>query len=232
GRLVQLPEPSRLPSRKEVAVIRGWADSLALPPACHDVKLHNRLAPRAGPARAVFEAVERARIEALGANRMPGMASNLTARIEDQYGHGRYAEITERSDAPIEDALALMVRERLTGAPPPATAKAMVELWRPFIEDRAGRALARMGKLEENQGTFGRQLRDLLKTLDLTDELADGEREEGEGEEQDPADGEQSAEENAQGQDSDEASEDQRGEGEDGETSESADDADADQFDA
>ena len=232
GKLVQLPEPSRVPSRQEVAVIRGWADSLALTAACHDVKLHARLAPKAGPARAVFEAVERARIEALGANRMPGMASNLTARIEDQYGHGRYAEITERSDAPIEDALALMVRERLTGAPPPTTAKAMVELWRPFIEDRAGRALARMEKLAENQETFGRQLRDLLKTLDLTDELADGEREEGEGEEQDPADGEQSAEENAQGQDSDEASEDQRGEGEDGETSESADDADADQFDA
>ncbi|HSR80524.1 MAG TPA: cobaltochelatase subunit CobT, partial [Hyphomicrobiaceae bacterium] len=132
GKLVQLPEPSRVPSRKEVAVIRGWADSLALTAACHDVKLHNRLAPRAGPARAVFEAVERARIEALGANRMPGMASNLTARIEDQYGHGRYAEITERADAPLEDALALMVRERLTGSGPPDSAKAMVDLWRPW----------------------------------------------------------------------------------------------------
>src|SRR5581483_4372711 len=70
----------------EVPVIRGSADSLALTAACHDVKLHARLAPKAGPARAVFETVERARIEALGANRMPGMASNLTARVEDQYG--------------------------------------------------------------------------------------------------------------------------------------------------
>ena len=52
----------------------------------------------------MFEAVERARVEALGANRMPGMAANLTARVEDQYGHGRYAEITERADAPLEDA--------------------------------------------------------------------------------------------------------------------------------
>src|SRR5262247_4586404 len=83
GKSVQLPEPSRVPSAREVAVIRGWADSLALTAACHDPKLHSRLAPRAGPAKAVFEAVERARIEALGANRMPGMAANLAARVED-----------------------------------------------------------------------------------------------------------------------------------------------------
>jgi cobaltochelatase CobT len=233
GKLVQLPEPSRVPSLREVAVIRGWADSLALTAACHDVKLHARLAPKAGPARAVFEAVERARIEALGANRMPGMAANLTARVEDQYGHGRYAEITERADAPLEDALSLIVRERLTGSAPPETAKAMVDLWRPWIEERAGRTLARMDKLSENQETFGRQLRDLLKVLDLSDELSEGEREEGEDDEQDPESGEQNAEDSAEGQDSqDQASEDQRGEGEEGETSESAQDADADQFDA
>jgi cobaltochelatase CobT len=233
GKLVQLPEPSRLPSRKEVAVIRGWADSLALTAACHDVKLHNRLAPRAGPARAVFEAVERARVEALGANRMPGMASNLTARIEDQYGHGRYAEITERADAPLEDALALMVRERLTGSGPPDSAKAMVDLWRPWIEERAGRTLAKLDKLADDQATFGRQLRDLLRVLDLSDELSEGEREEGEDDEQDPESGDQNAEETSEGQDGqDQASDEQRGEGEEGETSETAQDADADQFEA
>jgi cobaltochelatase CobT len=232
GKLVQLPEPSRVPSRQEVAVIRGWADSLALTAACHDVKLHARLAPKAGPARAVFEAVERARIEALGANRMPGMAANLTARVEDQYGHGRYAEITERADAPLEDALALLVRERLTGASPPETARAMVELWRPFIEDRAARALARMPGLVEDQENFGRQLRDLLRTLDLSDELADGEREEGGDDEQDPAEGGDSAEQSSEGEDGEESSEEQRGEGEDGEPTEATDDADADRFDA
>ena len=181
----------------------------------------------------MFEAVERARVEALGANRMPGMAANLSARVEDQYGHGRYAEITERADAPLEDALSLIVRERLTGAAPPETAKAMVDLWRPWIEERAGRTLARMDKVSENQETFGRQLRDLLKVLDLSDELSEGEREEGEDDEQDPESGEQNAEDNAEGQDSqDQASEDQRGEGEEGETSETSQDADADQFDA
>ena len=170
GKTVQLPEPSRVPSAKEIAVIRGWADSLALTAACHDAKLHSRLAPRSGPAKAVFEAVERARIEALGANRMPGMAANLTARVEDQYGHGRYAEITDRADAPLEDALALIVREQLTGAAPPKTAKAMVDLWRPWIEERAGRTLSQLTQLAEDQAAFGQVMRDVLKTLDLSDE--------------------------------------------------------------
>jgi cobaltochelatase CobT len=233
GKLVQLPEPSRVPSAKEVAVVRGWADSLALTAACHDPRLHARLAPKSGPARAIFEAVERARIEALGANRMAGMAANLSARVEDQYGHGRYAEITERADAPLEDALSLLVRERLTGAAPPETAKAMVDLWRPWIEERAGRTLSKLDKLAEDQATFGRSLRDLLKSLNVSEELSDGEREEGEDDEQDPENGEQESQENSEGQEpQDQDSEDQRGEGEEGETTDQAQDADADQFDA
>jgi cobaltochelatase CobT len=233
GKLVQLPEPSRAPSAKEIAVVRGWADSLALTAACHDPKLHARLAPKSGPARAVFEAVERARIEALGANRMPGMAANLTARVEDQYGHGRYAEITERADAPLEDALSLIVRERLTGAAPPDTARAMVDLWRPWIDERAGRTLSKLDKLAEDQATFGRSLRDLLKSLNVSEELSDGEREEGEDDEQDPESGEQDSKDNSEGQEpQDQDSDDQRGEGEEGETTDQAQDADADQFDA
>ena len=233
GKLVQLPEPSRAPSAKEIAVVRGWADSLALTAACHDPKLHARLAPKSGPARAVFEAVERARVEALGANRMSGMAANLTARVEDQYGHGRYAEITERADAPLEDALSLIVRERLTGASPPDTAKAMVDLWRPWIEERAGRTLSKLDKLAEDQATFGRSLRDLLKSLNVSEELSDGEREEGEDDEQDPENGEQESKDTSEGQEpQDQDSEDQRGEGEEGETTDQAQDAEADQFDA
>jgi cobaltochelatase CobT len=233
GKLVQLPEPSRAPSAKEIAVVRGWADSLALTAACHDPKLHARLAPKSGPARAVFEAVERARVEALGANRMSGMAANLTARVEDQYGHGRYAEITERADAPLEDALSLIVRERLTGASPPDTAKAMVDLWRPWIEERAGRTLSKLDRLAEDQATFGRSLRDLLKSLNVSEELSDGEREEGEDDEQDPENGEQESKDTSEGQEpQDQHSEDQRGEGEEGETTDQAQDAEADQFDA
>ena len=232
GKQVQLPEPSRLPSAREVAVIRGWADSLALTAACHDAKLHSKLAPKSGPARSVFEAMERARVEAFGANRMPGMAANLTARVEDQYAHGRFADVTERTDAPLEDALALMVRERLTGAAPPASAKAMVDLWRSWVEERAGRTLARLNRVADDQALFGRELRDMLKTLDLAEELAEGEQEESDEEQEQSEESGEQGQDDQQGDDTQEGAEDERGEGEEGEPVDSADDADAQEFDA
>jgi cobaltochelatase CobT len=226
GKTMQLPEPSRLPSTREIAIIRGWADSLALTAACHDAKLHSRLVPRSGPAKAVFEAVERARIEALGSNRMPGMAANLAARVEDQYGHGRYAEITDRGEAPLEDALALIVREQLTGAAPPRSAKAVVDLWRPWIEERAGRVLSQLTQFAEDQAAFGQAMRDVLKTLDLSDEMSEGDREEGEDEQ--PEEGDREAQEPQEGQEAqdEQASEDERGEGEEGEPVDSPQDVD------
>ena len=175
---VQLPEPSRVPSRREISVIRGWADSFALTAGCHDAKLHNRLAPGSGPARLVFEAAERARVEALGANRMPGMARNLTARIEDHYAHGRFAQVTSKDEAPLEDAVALIVRERLTGLSPPETAKALVNVWRTSIEQRGAKVLKRLDGLADDQESFGRLIRDLLRALELTDESSDAEDDE------------------------------------------------------
>ena len=57
GNSMTLPEPSRIPGKREIAVIRGHADSMALTASCHDKQLHTRLAPQAGPARPGFEAV-------------------------------------------------------------------------------------------------------------------------------------------------------------------------------
>ncbi|MGH6792581.1 MAG: cobaltochelatase subunit CobT, partial [Methyloceanibacter sp.] len=119
GKTARLPEPSRVPTRAEIAVIRGHADAAALSIACHDADLHENLAPPGGEARDVFEAIEQARVEAIGAQRMQGVAANLAARIEQRYERSRFNEVTERSEAPLPDALSLLVRERLTGAVPP-----------------------------------------------------------------------------------------------------------------
>src|SRR6185503_12612436 len=207
---VQLPEPSRVPSQREIAVIRGWADSFALTAGCHDVRVHNKLAPTAGPARLVFEAAERARVEALGANRMPGMARNLTARIEDQYSHGRFAQVKTRADAPLEDAVALMIRERLTGLPPPESTKALVDVWRPAIEQRAAKVLKRLDSLAEDQESFGRLMRDLLRALDLTEESVQADRDENENDEDDKDEGSDDTTESAE--DGEDGATDQTGE--------------------
>ncbi len=233
GKTVSLPEPSRVPNAREIAVIRGWADSLALTAACHDQKLHNRIAPT-GAARSVFEAVERARIEALGARRMTGMAANLTAKTEDQYAHGRLAQVTTREDAPIEDALALLVRERLTGFAAPAAARGVVEAWRPWVEGRATSLLQRLEGLADDQEKFGRALRDLLKALDVIDDASDGNDQEGdEDRDNQPEGGEEEAEDSEEGgEDGQDSPEDREpSDGEAGEAKESSEASPADDMD-
>jgi cobaltochelatase CobT len=166
----RLPEPPRKLTSREAAIVRGHADSMALRLACHNPAVHRRLMPGGQQARAVFESVEQARVEAIGARRMEGVARNLSAMLDDRFHRGKFDDITDRADAPIEDAVALLVRERLTGLAPPPAARKLVELWRPWIEDRAGRDLDRLGKLVEDQRRYGDVVHDLLDSLEMGEE--------------------------------------------------------------
>jgi cobaltochelatase CobT len=184
GGKVRLPEPPRKLTKAEAAIVRGNADSLALRIACHDPAMHRRLQPAGQQARAVFEAVEQARVEAIGARRMDGVAMNLTAMLDERFHKAKFDDITDRADAPIEDALALMVRERLTGLAPPKAAKKLVDLWRPLIEDRAGKNLDALETLVEDQHHFGDAVHDLLAALEMGEDRShDSEDEDEEGEE-------------------------------------------------
>ncbi len=177
----RLPEPPRKLSGADAAIVRGHADSIALKLACHDPSVHRKLVPGGQQARAVFEAVEQARVEAIGARRMSGVAKNLSAMIDDRFHRGKFDEVSDRADAPIEEAVAMMVRERLTGLPPPPAAKKLVDLWRPLIEDRAGRELDRLERLIDHQAHFGDVVHDLLDSLDMgEDRSTESDEEEGE----------------------------------------------------
>src|SRR6188768_3064610 len=170
GGKARLPEPPRKLSAQDAAIVRGHADSIALRLACHDPAVHRRQMPSGQQGRAVFEAVEQARVEAIGARRMQGVAQNLGAMLDDKFHRGKFDDITDRADAPIEDAVALMVRERLTGLAPPPAARKLVDLWRPWVEDRAGRDLDRLGKLVEDQRRYGDVVHDLLDSLEMGEE--------------------------------------------------------------
>src|SRR5271169_5519233 len=186
GGKARLPEPPRRLNEREAAIVRGHADSLALRLACHDPTVHRKLAPGGQQARAVFEAVEQARVEAIGSRRMGGVAKNLAAMLDDRFHRGKFDEITDRADAPLEDAIAMIVRERLTGQTPPATARKLVDLWRPLIEERAGRNLDRLERVLNDQRQFGDVVHDLLDSLDMgedrSSESDDEDDEEGEDE--------------------------------------------------
>ena len=177
-KIICLPEPPRSPNQHEIAVIRGWADSFSLALACHDKNLHRKLLPDSDKARSVFEALEGVRVEALGSNRMPGMALNLTAKIEDQYNNNSLKRSTSLSFLPLEEALALIVRERLTGLAAPNNAKNIVDTWRDWIEQRAASCLNKLDCVAEDQERFGREVHDLLQVLELSDQASSIDEEE------------------------------------------------------
>ncbi|MFC5422004.1 cobaltochelatase subunit CobT [Bosea eneae] len=216
GERARLPEPPRKLTAGDVAILRGHADSMALRLACHDNAIHRRAAPEGDAARAVFDAVEQARVECVGSRRMSGVAGNISAMLEDRYHRGgRYEEITDRADAPLEDALALMVRERLTGLKPPKAAQKLVDLWREQIEAKAGDDLDRLAKSIEDQRAFARTVRDLLVSLDMAEQSSQGDDAEEDEDDQDQSSDEQQQEEG-------EAEQQSQGERSETETSEDA----------
>ena len=118
-------------------------------------------------ARSLFDAVEQARVEAIGARRMEGVASNLTAMLDDRYHRSPFAEARSRDEAPLEDAVAMLARERLTGLKPPAGAERLTDLWRSYIEDKAGGDLDRLGDAILDQRAYARLVQKLLTSLGL-----------------------------------------------------------------
>jgi len=173
GKTARLPDPSRKVSSREIAITRGLSDSMALRLACHDAKVHAKHIPVGSDARAIFEAIEQARCDAVGSRRMEGVAENISVMLDERYRKTIAPDINSREEAPLQDALALMVRERLTGAPPPDSAVKLVDMWRDWIEQKAGGDLDQLIETIEDQGTFAEGARQLLKSLDMADELGE-----------------------------------------------------------
>ncbi|WP_061931539.1 cobaltochelatase subunit CobT [Aureimonas sp. AU22] len=180
GNRARLPELPKRAGASDVSVVRGLSDAMALRKARHDARVHATLSPDGRGARAVFDALEQARCEAIGANAMPGVADNLAAMLEDKYHRSNLADVTDRAEAPLEDALALLVREKLTGRPVPPSAQALVDVWRDWIEDKAGPKFERLGATVEDQRLFARAIRDMLVSMEMAEELADDQQSEDE----------------------------------------------------
>ncbi len=202
GSRARLPEPPRRPNPREAAILRGLADSMALRLACHSETIHRRHAPHNAAARALFDAVEQARVEAIGARRMEGVAANLTAMLDDRYHRSPYADARDRDEAPLEEAVAMMVRERLTGLKPPSGATRIVDLWRPYVESKAGGDLDKLGGAVLDQRAFAKAVQRMLASLDMASESdADADESEENADENAPPDSADEAEGEGEQQD-------------------------------
>lgn len=185
GRSIKVPAPARDLPAEQVAEARGFADGFALRLKHHDRALHQRGSPADAVARAVFDAVETARVEALGSRGYAGIADNLEHSLAMRLRSDPIARARNREEVPLSTAVGLMVRERLTGREAPASAALGMALVRDWIEDRAGPDLDALALAIDDQRAFAQLASKLLQDLELTEgDMVPDEADEGGGEDE------------------------------------------------
>ncbi|MES2699171.1 MAG: cobaltochelatase subunit CobT [Pseudomonadota bacterium] len=206
GKTMRVPMPPRTLPAEQVAEARGFADSFALRQRHHNDRLHNRNAPVEADARACYDAVETVRYEALGSNNFTGMRDNLDAAQDVRLASDPITRAASADEVPIQSALALLLREKLTGQPIPPTAQAGVDLVRGWIEEKAAGDFERLALSLDDQKAFQSLSLDMLRHLELVrveekPEDAPDEGEDEDGDDETPDDGDdQSSDEGQQNQ--------------------------------
>jgi cobaltochelatase CobT len=170
---IRLPQVSRRMTRDEVMLARGTADAFALRRRYHDEGTAARYAPTGALAREIYEAMETARCEAVGATSMPGTAGNIDAKIAHEADRKGYSQITQASDAPLSVAAGYLVRHLATGRDMPKGAANVMEMWRGFIEEQAGATLENLDNVLTDQAAFARLARKVIADLGYGDQLGD-----------------------------------------------------------
>lgn len=205
GRTLRLPlAERRFMKANEVAVLRGRADAAALKLAHHDATLHSRLEPQGEQARRLFELLEQTRVESIGASRMAGVAKNLDDVLDAHWREQDLNKKTANDEGNVAEVVALLARERLSGAKIPERAQEMVDLWRSLIEDKAGELLDLLGEDMDSQEAFAEKIRRMITQLGLGEEGSESETRE-DSEQQENSDSESESSDNSDSGENDEA---------------------------
>ncbi len=167
GKNLRVPMPGRSLPLEQVAEARGFADGMALRLRHHDSGLHGRNRPAEAVAGAVFDAIETARIEALGAKAMVGVRANLGHALDMRMRSDPIARAQAADEVPLQTAIQLLVRERLTGDGAPPSAERGLDMVRGWIEDKGGDDLDGLALALDDQAAFAALAQKLLRDLDL-----------------------------------------------------------------
>ncbi|MCH2093832.1 MAG: cobaltochelatase subunit CobT [Rhodobacteraceae bacterium] len=173
GDAMRLPQVSRRMTRDEVMLARGTADALALHRRYHNASTHARFAPQGDLARELYEAMETARCEAMGARDMPGTAGNIDHKIGHEAARRGYDQIRDRKDASLATAAGYLIRHLATGRDLPEGARNVMDLWRGFIEDQASGTLANLQDRLADQSEFAKFARQIISDLGYGDQLGE-----------------------------------------------------------
>lgn len=168
GKAFRVPMPGRSLPQAAAMAARGHADSFALRLRHHNDVTHARFAPGEPMARACYDAVETVRYEALGARAYEGMRGNLGAAFDQRMASDPITRAANAQEVPVQSALALLLRERLTGQPVPEAARAGVDMLRGWIGERADSDFAALEASLGDQQAFRKRALEMLAHLELT----------------------------------------------------------------
>src|SRR5579883_1484534 len=178
GKRARLPLPTRALPPAEMAKLRGASDAIALRLRHHDDAIHNARMPARREARDVYDALEQARVETVGARHMAGVSANLRAKLVEECEAEGYDRMTRRDQLPVTAALALLAREHMSGEAPPEAAQRVLDLWRETLGPEAAAALEELGRTQDDQRAFTRAARKLLAAMQLAEAESDAETDE------------------------------------------------------
>ncbi len=176
----QLMLPSLPPKPKPhlIAKARGEADALALRLSLHDKEIHASNQPQSGPARQVFEAMEQARVEALGARHLSGLGDNLMAALDARSKKRGFDKPNiAKDDTSFAEAVGLYAREQLTGRKLPKSTNGIMGAWREEIMLKAAGRFDDLKTALHDQDAFAKFVQDLISDFDMEDDRANSEEE-------------------------------------------------------
>lgn len=189
--------------------IRGMVDSAALQVKYHNNSIHNQYMPSDANAVKIFNAAEKARVEAIGSIAMEGIAQNIENKIIFDFLHNDRENINEEDGLPVDDVMYLLVRNALSGKKTPPIAKDFMNKWSKLIESKAKEKISLLKKNLTNQEDFAKATIDIINDLQIVGEKDEEQQENDQSGEDDSVgqeNQEQSPEQNESKEDSDIAS--------------------------
>ena len=171
---LRLPALPRSLSESDAQFIRGIADTFALRLNYHDDALHKRLQPQDPQAAAVYNALEDARIEAIGTTDYPGVAANIESTLKREAKKQRLDLVKSMDDAPLSEALRFLSRQHFTGRNVPKEAAKTVKVWQDWLTDHLGdNSLQELKKALTDQEAFAKLSHRLIDQMEMPSAPAD-----------------------------------------------------------
>lgn len=225
----RLPLPPTHMTKDALALHRAAGDAKALRLKHHDRALHAKGAPRDPSAAAMFEALERARYEAVGMTQMKGVEKNLNTQLSDKFRRLGYEHAESRDDAVMADALHALARFAMTGEKIPGNAQALVDQWMPWVEEKIGKdGFDTLKSSLGDQAAYARASRDLLSRLNMNAPNPDDENGEDDVQDDGPDNGPQDQDQQQNQQDQNDSQKQSKETAEDSDLSETPDETEMD----